>query len=82
MLKPFTLTFSQTSHNSIRVDMDFASEDRPRIIELKEFQLFQLVSTWGGYNLVSDHAYAWELPITLKQYLIDTFSSYCKMDLD
>ena len=79
----FKLEFTNTVHNSIRVWMYFKPEDWQEVQKSKEYQLFQLLSIWGGIDKRQDDLYSWELPISLMKYIREKFAYYsnCEMVL-
>jgi hypothetical protein len=63
------LVFSKTTNNTIRVWMYFNKEQLHFIQTSKDYQLFQLLSIWGGYDKSEEDCFSWELPMSLKYFL-------------
>jgi len=78
----FKLEFTNTVHNSIRVWMHFNPKDWQEVQDSKEYQLFQLLSIWGGVDKREDDLYSWELPISLIRYIREKFAYYSNCEID
>lgn len=77
------LDFQKTSHNTIRVWMYFEKSDRPYIMRSKEYDLFNMLSIWNGADKQDKGMFSWELPKTLKDWIVDkySFNKNCIVDL-
>jgi hypothetical protein len=77
----FKLKFFKTPYNSIRVWMEFNWGITEKIMLTKEYQLFQNLSIWGGYDKREDGLFSWELSLTLTDWIKERFGHYCTIEL-
>ncbi|MDR6779387.1 MULTISPECIES: hypothetical protein [Paenibacillus] len=70
------IEFHNTPFNSVRVYLYF-DEDKDisskTVRSSKEFNLFQALSIWGGYDKVEFGFYSWELSKSLVPYFKEMF---------
>lgn len=73
------LHFVETPHNSIRVWL-YDNIDIQVIRKSKEFQMFELLSIWGGFDKQERNGdewmHSWELPLTLGKWTDEKFAFY------
>ena len=77
-MKPFErIEFHQTPYGSIRVWLHYNEDEditSKKVRGTKEFNLFQALSIWGGYDKVEFGLYSWELSKSLVAYINEMFS--------
>lgn len=77
----FKLRFSKTPYNTIRVWMEFKTEDTLSVMESKEYKMFKGLSVWGECDKREVGLFSWELSLTLTDWIKERFGHYCIIEL-
>lgn len=79
----FRYEFHLTPYGTFRVNMYFDNDNMSEAVNSQEFNLFEILSVWGGYDKVEKNMFSWELPMSLIPYIEDRFKTYpfCKIQL-